>query len=81
MHFNKNYTKWLLNLFFFLLPLLLEKPLSLLYPDGVGSTLFGVRGSSVSRQIKFWTPQSKYCQLSDLCVVLVMRTTVFHGFR
>lgn len=60
---------------------LLKHPLSLLHPDLVGSTLLRVRGSSVAKQLKLCTLQNEYCQLADLCVVLVMRTTVFCGFR
>lgn len=61
---------------------LLKSSVSLPHRDQVGSTLLRVRGSSVSKQPnKPCTLQNKYCQLADLCVVLVMRTTVFHGFR
>ena len=54
-----------------LLSKLLKSFILLLHPDRVGSTLLRVRGSSVSKQPKLHPLQTEYCQLADLCVVLV----------
>ena len=49
-----------------LLSKLLKSFILLLHPDLVGSTLLRVRGSSKPHRL-----QTEYCQLADLCVVLV----------